>query len=396
MIVFIILIFGFVGFSNTANALSLNDIVDGHGGIPYFLIAPCIIISILTVAIKSTVSGGDQSISRIFMRLFFVIVGILAASFIQNGIIDMGISIQNSLFPDMDATELIQQMSEKATEMQKKSISETDDISLVKLFLNVFSVVTIEVFESMVVYIMFFILSTFEQIREMLNLFLQALGPYMIAASIIPGVNGFSNWMKFICNLSLWPIISSFFLQAHVASVSEILGDVANPLFKQNTLEMMGSAILFIILFLATPVIANTLISGSAGAFSMAATMLVSSGTRLAMGGKSSFVNTANPMLKKLFSSGVNNTVGASSAGAAAAGVAKGGFTTFSGIKGSTGSSGYTGNKDSKSKHGQNSYDKQGYSKSWNVGCEKSSSAQSYAMQANVKGNKGRMLDRKV
>ncbi len=270
-------------YSKESHALELNEIITGFSGLSWYMVGICIIIGILTIAIKSTVSGQDESVSHLLMRMFFIIVAIVSASFIQHKIMRLGFLMRDQLFPNMNIETVIDQMEVKINNMQLMSVYEADeDPSWAQSVVNAFILNTLQIMEAAVIYLLFFVFRMFEQLREILTVFLGAIAPFMIMATIIPGVNGFTNWIKLNCNLALWPLVSTFFLKAHIVSIEQYLGDAVDFL-NQGPLDLFCSSILFIILFLATPIIANILISGSGMAFSMASSMVVGSTSFMVM-----------------------------------------------------------------------------------------------------------------
>ena len=258
------------------------------------MVVLCFIIAIITMAVKASVNGEAIDNRQMFLRLFFVVVALMAAGSIQGLLRGTGESLAASYLPGASIVDVQSQLLDKVKTVKNKqggaanptSFDEIDWWNPKKAATGFFNVVSYHMqmlVEMVAVTVFFLIFKWFQAMTDVVMNLLAVMGPLMIAASIIPGIKGFSNWIKLVCAVSLWPVIAAFFVKAHLATAGSFIGsgtqifstDPSNLFLNMDGLQMLGECVITAIFLVATPFIAMAIVSGSAGAFSVGSAMLI-------------------------------------------------------------------------------------------------------------------------
>ena len=258
------------------------------------MVVLCFIIAIITMAVKASVHGESFDNRQMFLRLFFVVIGLMAAGSIQGLLRGTGESLAASYMPGGSIVDVQKQLLDKVKTVKNRQNPSDNPTSFEDVdwwnpkkaatgFINVVSYHLQMLVEMVAVTVFFLIFKWFQSMTDVVMNLLAVMGPLMIAASIIPGVKGFSNWIKLVCAVSLWPVIAAFFVKAHLATAGQFIGsgtgifttDSSNLFLNMDGLQMLGECFITAIFLLATPFIAMAIVSGSAGAFSVGSAMLI-------------------------------------------------------------------------------------------------------------------------
>lgn len=250
------------------------------------MIALCLAIAFVTVAVKSSLDGEAVNISHLAMRLIFVVVALMAAGKIQGFIWGMGESVADNFLPGPSLQDLHQTLQQKVDQMQAEhgTFENINPITNTTGFLNFIAYQVLLFLESGALTIYFLVFKWFKAMHHVVMMFLAAIAPFMITATIIPGVKGFTNWLKLVVTVSLWPVVASFFLKSHLISATNYFGGSSQPVFtpdvsnfylNMDSLQMFSESCLFGIFLLATPLIASAIVSGSASVFAAGSVFLM-------------------------------------------------------------------------------------------------------------------------
>lgn len=249
------------------------------------MICLCLIIAILTIAVKSSLDGSDIQVSHVVHRLLFVVLALMAAGKIQGFIWGTGESIANHFLPGPGIEDLEQTLQDRVNKMQldNGNFKDTPSITNVTGILNYIAYHALMLIESGALTLFFLIFKLFKAVQHVVMMFLGAMAPFMISASIIPGVNGFTNWLKLVICVALWPVVAAFFLKAHLMSATALIGGASGPIFGQDAgsylnmdaLQLLSESLIFAVFILATPFVSMAIVSGSAGAFSAGSSLLL-------------------------------------------------------------------------------------------------------------------------
>lgn len=236
----------------------------------------CFVAAFVVIAVKGTLSGGEVSAGHVFLRLILVTCAIMAAGRIQGTIAGIGQSLSSGI-GNYSHAQLMDELTGRVHKMQTKDDAETNfnPITNPLGFLDLIKDEFFLVVEQFAVSVYYFAYNWFQAVYRVLMNFLGFMAPMMIAASIIPGVRGFTNWLQLVVSVSLWPAISSYFLQQHFESTITLLGGGFGDV---NPLQLLAEAIIYGMFLLATPFISAAIVHGSAQAFSMGAGFLLSAG----------------------------------------------------------------------------------------------------------------------
>jgi len=256
------------------------------------LVFICLLIAILSqLASGATGEGFRFNWQHVLVRFFAVIMLMQAAGSIQGYIWSAGKSIGDSLLPGPTIAEIHGSLKERIerlqAERQADSASEDGDGSIIdqgleslKSWIGDFFVYSVESFCVTLIYL------NYQWLRSMQSVFmalLAAMAPLILPASIIPGVNTWSSWLKMVISVALWPVIAGFLIKAHVNTMGDfisggsVLAGNANNLFlNMDTIGLLTQAIFFMLIMFSTPAIAGALVYGSAGVFATGAGLLMS------------------------------------------------------------------------------------------------------------------------
>ena len=253
--------------------------VEGDGTVTVIragMIALCVAIAFLTIAVKGTLGGGEVSVGNVVFRLIFVVCAIMAAVHIQDTIAGIGQSLSSGI-GDHNHGKLMDELTHRVHKMQVKNTEESDFNPITNPFgfLNLIKDEFLLMIEQFALSVYYFAYSWFQAVYRVLMNFLAFMAPMMIATSIIPGVRGFIHWLQLVVCVALWPAISSFFLQQHFESAITLLGGSYGDM---NPLQLLAEAVIYGIFLLATPFISAAVVYGSAQAFAMGAGFLLSAG----------------------------------------------------------------------------------------------------------------------
>lgn len=239
-------------------------------------IALCVAAAFVTIAVKGTLGGSEVSVGQVLFRLILVVCAIMAADRIQGTIAGLGQSLSSGI-GEYSHERLMDELSGRVHRMQAKDQEETsfNPITNPSGFLGLIKDAFLLAIEQFAVSIYYFAYNWFQAVYDVLMKFLGFMAPMMIAASIIPGVRGFTNWIQLVVTVSLWPTISSYFLQQHFESAITLLGGSFGDV---NPLQLLAEAIIYGMFLMATPFISAAVVYGSAQAFSMGAGFLLSAG----------------------------------------------------------------------------------------------------------------------
>ena len=243
------------------------------------MVALCLAIAFVTIAIRANLQGGEIQVSQVVFRMFIVVLALMAAGRIQGFIWGMGESLANNFLPGPSIEELQQTLQDRVQTLRTQNGNFKEDLSLTDVdgILNRIAYYVLMALESGALTIYFLIFKWFQVMHRVVMTFLAAMAPFMITASIIPGINGFGNWVKLVISVSLWPAIASFFLKSHLMSAATYLGSVG-PDFGSYTsmdaLQLLSEALLFAFFMVATPFLSSAIVSGSAGVFSVGSAFL--------------------------------------------------------------------------------------------------------------------------
>ncbi len=243
------------------------------------MIAICLAIAFVTVAIRANLDGGEIRVSQVVFRMFMVVLALMAAGRIQGFIGGLGQSLADNLLPGSSIEQLQETLQQRVQTMQAQNGNFKEDLSITDVsgILNRVVYYVMMALESGALTIYFLIFKWFQVMHHVVMSFLAAIAPFMITASIIPGINGFGNWVKLVISVSLWPAIASFFLKSHLMSATTYLGTVGQDLSSytsMDALQLLSEALLFAFFMLATPFLSSAIVSGSASAFSVGSAFL--------------------------------------------------------------------------------------------------------------------------
>jgi hypothetical protein len=268
------------------------------------MITLCLAIAFVAVAVKSSLEGESVNVSHLAMRLLFVVLALMAAGKIQGFVWGMGESIASNFLPGPSLQELHSTLQTKVETMQAEhgTFENINPITNTTNFFNYIAYQIMLFLESGALTIYFLVFKWFQAMHHVVMMFLAAMAPFMITASIIPGVRGFTNWLKLVISVALWPVVAAFFLKSHLISAAEYFGGATQPVFtpdasnfylNMDALQLFSESCLFGIFLLATPLIASAIVSGSASVFAAGSVFLMGAGplammrrsTRLLRGG---------------------------------------------------------------------------------------------------------------
>ncbi|PJA18315.1 MAG: hypothetical protein COX62_08885 [Deltaproteobacteria bacterium CG_4_10_14_0_2_um_filter_43_8] len=246
------------------------------------------------MAVRVTLSPDEFSFSHLIMRFFLVALALLSAKYIQDFLWSYGQHLSDSILPGPSLSELNESLEKRslALQLQQHDISGKSAIFALGGFFNFVGYVLVMTLEHISLTAFFFAYKWFQAMHEVVMTFLAVVGPFMISASIIPGINGFTNWLKFVVSVSLWPFVASFFLKAHLLSAIHFLGNsdisilsnnAANLFVNMDALQLMAESCLFGFFLLATPFISAALVNGSANAFAAGGSFLLGAGPLAAL-----------------------------------------------------------------------------------------------------------------
>ena len=262
------------------------------------MIALCLAIAFVTIAVKSSIEGEAVNVSHLALRLLFVVVALMAAGKIQGFIWGMGEGVANSFLPGPSLQDLHGTLQQKVATMQAEhgNFENINPITNTANFLNYIAYQILLFLESAALTIFFLVFEWFKAMHHVVMMFLAAMAPFMITATIIPGVKGFTNWIRLVTSVALWPVVASFFLKAHLMSAVNYFGSSGQPVFNtdisnfylnMDALQMFSESCLCGIFLLATPLIASAIVNGSASVFAAGSVFLMSAASPFAMLGRS-------------------------------------------------------------------------------------------------------------
>lgn len=270
-------------------------------------VSTSLILICFLIAIISQISTGAQegqirlNWPQVLMRLFAVIIFIQAAGPIQGYLWNTGKDLGKSILPGPTIADIHGSLKERVDRLRlqqrdaseregryqdskSKSILDTAISAGLGVLGNWITNIFVYGIESLAITVMYFGNHWLLSVQAALMSLLAALAPIVFPASIIPGINTWSNWLKLVVSIALWPVISGFLIKAHVFVMSEfigtgsIIGANANNLFiNMDTLSLLGESIFFLIIMFSTPAIAVALVHGAAGPFATGAGLLLSS-----------------------------------------------------------------------------------------------------------------------
>jgi|GEM_PF-7000718 len=275
-----------------AYALNMTDAMENDGMMTTIrgsMIALCLAIAFITIAVKASLEGEAIRINHLVFRLIFVVIALMAAGRIQGFVWGMGESIADHFLPGPSLGEMHQTLEDRVIQMQAEngSFNDINPITNTTGFFNFVAFQVLLFLESAALTLYFFVFGWFKAMHHVVMMFLGAMAPFMICATIIPGVKGFTNWLKLVVSVALWPVVASFFLKSHLVSAISSLGGSEDIVFTSDTssfylnidsLQMFSESCLFGIFLLATPLIASAIVSGSANAFAAGSVFLMGAG----------------------------------------------------------------------------------------------------------------------
>ena len=285
--------------SKAAFAGDLLDMLEQGGGLPQIrgsLIALCLAIAFLVMAVSISLSseGDGLSLSSLMIRFFFVALALLSAKYIQNFLWSYGQHLSDTILPGPSIADLNETLEKRslALRLQQQDISGKNVIQALGGFFNFIGYILVMTLEHISLTAFFLAYKWFQSMHEVVMTFLAVVAPFMISATIIPGINGFSNWLNFVISVALWPFVASFFLKAHLLSAINYLGnadhsifsgDASNLFLNMDALQLLAESCLFGFFLLATPFIATALVNGSANAFAVGSSFLLGAGPLTAL-----------------------------------------------------------------------------------------------------------------
>ncbi|PJC63900.1 MAG: hypothetical protein CO021_06980, partial [Deltaproteobacteria bacterium CG_4_9_14_0_2_um_filter_42_21] len=186
----------FLIMSRSAFAANLLDMLEQGGGLPHVrgsLIALCLGIAFLVMAVRVTLSPDEFSFSHLIMRFFLVALALLSAKYIQDFLWSYGQHLSDSILPGPSLSELNESLEKRslALQLQQHDISGKSAIFALGGFFNFVGYVLVMTLEHISLTAFFFAYKWFQAMHEVVMTFLAVVGPFMISASIIPGINGF-------------------------------------------------------------------------------------------------------------------------------------------------------------------------------------------------------------
>lgn len=249
------------------------------------MIALCLAIAFVTIAVKSSLTGDGVDVRNLALRLLFVVLALMAAGRIQGFISGMGESIAGNILPGPDLMEMHESLGEKIGQMAKKDV-DMDDVEgdgWVEKAVNWIGLGAITLIEQAALTIYYLAFKWFKLVKDVVMDLLAVLAPFMIVASIIPGIKGFTNWLKLVAAVSLWPVIASFFIKSQLMSAMNFYGEAGNVDLTtyyagMNAVRLLAETLAYGLFLMATPFIATAIVSGSAGAFAVGSAFLMGAG----------------------------------------------------------------------------------------------------------------------
>lgn len=249
------------------------------------MLALCLAIAFVTIAVKSSLTGDGVDVRNLALRLLFVVLALMAAGRIQGFISGMGESIAGSILPGPDLMEMHESLGEKINQMADKKISmdEVEGDGWVEKAVNWVGLGLITVIEQAALTIYYLAFKWFKLIKDVVMNLLALLAPFMIVASIIPGIKGFTNWIKLVVGVALWPVIASFFIKSQLLTAMNFYGEAGNIDLTtyyagMNALRLLAETLAYGLFLMATPFISSAIVSGSAGAFAVGSAFLMGAG----------------------------------------------------------------------------------------------------------------------
>lgn len=249
------------------------------------MIALCLAIAFVTIAVKSSLTGDGVDVRNLALRLLFVVLALMAAGRIQGFISGTGESIAGSILPGPDLMAMHETLGEKIGQMAEKKISmdEVEGDGWVERAVNWIGLGLITLIEQAALTIYYLAFKWFKLIKDVVMNLLAMLAPFMIVASIIPGIKGFTNWIKLVVGVSLWPVIASFFIKSQLMSAMNFYGEAGNIDLTtyyagMNALRLLAETLAYGLFLMATPFISSAIVSGSAGAFAVGSAFLMGAG----------------------------------------------------------------------------------------------------------------------